>query len=327
MFRSRPTVLLVMLPLPGWAGVQSALHPGSEDAGRIVEISWVLFIGAALIFLLLLAMLFLALAGPPALRRLLGRRSVIIGAGIAFPVIVLSALLVYALNAASSMVRAGTQPVLRIEVIGEMWWWRLRYLDHDGRTMFETANDIRIPSGLPVEFVLKSDNVIHSFWVPNLAGKLDMVPGHVNRLRVQANEPGVFRGQCAEYCGAQHAKMMFDVQAMAPDAFQTWLASQRQPAREPADARLRSGKQTFMQACAQCHAIRGTQAAGTLGPDLTHIGSRLSLAAGVLPNNAGTLAGWIAASQRIKPGNHMPSFDQLSGEDLRAVAHYMESLQ
>src|SRR5690606_9930190 len=184
-----------------------------------------------------------------------------------------------------------------------------------------------MPAGLPVELVLKSDNVIHSFWVPNLAGKLDMVPGHVNRLRVQAQAPMVFRGKCAEYCGAQHAKMMFEVQALAPDDFQTWLLSQRQPAQAPTSARLEVGQRHFMQACAQCHTVRGTAAAGTLGPDLTHIGSRSSLAAGVLPNNAGTLAGWIAGSQHIKPGNHMPSFDHWSGEDLRAVAHYMESLQ
>lgn len=323
----RHTVLLAVLPSFAWADVQSVLNPHSEDAGRVVEITWVLFIGAAMIFLVVIIMLILALYGSPRMRGLLGRRSLIVGAGIAFPVVVLSALLVYTLNAASFMARAETQPATRIEVIGEMWWWRVRYLDSEGMPLFETANDIRIPSGLPVEFVLKSDNVIHSFWVPNLAGKLDMVPGHVNRLRVQAQEPGIFRGQCAEYCGAQHAKMMFDVQAVPAGDFQAWLTSQRQPAREPADARLQDAKRYVMQACAQCHTIRGTEAAGTLGPDLTHVGSRLSIAAGVLPNNVGALAGWIAGSQHIKPGNQMPSFNQLSGEELRAVARYMESLK
>ncbi|PLC51833.1 cytochrome c oxidase subunit II [Pollutimonas subterranea] len=329
MSRSRHpySVLLTVLPLPVWADVQSALNPGSEDARRVVDISWMLFVGATVIFLLVMLMLVLALYGPPRMRGLLGRRSLIIGAGIVFPVAVLSALLIYTLSAASLMARADTPPAARIEVTGEMWWWRVRYLDNDGQPMFETANDIRIPVGQPVELVLKSDNVIHSFWVPNLAGKLDMVPGHVNRLRVQADEPGRFRGQCAEYCGAQHAKMMFDVQALAPDDFQAWLASQREPARAPADDRLEAGKQYFLQACAQCHAIRGTEAVGTLGPDLTHIGTRLSLAAGVLPNNVGTLAGWIAGSQHIKPGNQMPSFNQFSGEGLRAIAHYMESLK
>ncbi len=324
---SRHTVLFAMLPFSVRADVQSALNPKGEAAGQIAEISWVMFIGAAMIFLLVIIILILALYGPPRMRRQLGRRWLIVGAGIAFPVAVLSALLVYALSATSFMVRADMQPAARIEVMGEMWWWRLRYLDRDGRPLFETANDIRIPAGEPVEFVLKSDNVIHSFWVPNLAGKLDMVPGRVNRLRVQAKEPGIFRGQCAEYCGAQHAKMMFDVQALSPDDFQAWMAAQRLPAREPADAELQFGKQLVMQACAQCHAIRGTEAAGTLGPDLTHIGSRSSLAAGVLPNNVGTLAGWIAGSQHIKPDNQMPSFNQLSGADLRAVAQYLESLK
>jgi cytochrome c oxidase subunit 2 len=315
------------LPLPVWADVQSALHPKGETASRIAEISWVMFLGAGVIFVLVIAMLILALYGPPRMRGLLGRRGLIVGAGIAFPVVVLTALLVYSLSGATSMAGASTRPAVRIEVMGEMWWWRVRYLGDDGKPLFETANDIRIPAGLPVEFVLKSNNVIHSFWVPNLAGKLDMVPGHVNRLRVQAKEPGAFRGQCAEYCGAQHAKMMFDVQALSPDDFQAWVASQRQPAKAPTDAELQLGQQTFMQACAQCHALRGTRAAGTLGPDLTHIGSRPSLAAGVLPNNVGTLAGWIAGSQHIKPGNQMPPFNHLSGESLRAIAQYMHSLE
>lgn len=324
---SRHSALLAILPALVWADVQSALNPKSEDASRVADLSEMMFIGAGAIFLWVIILLVLALYGPPRMRGLLGRRSLIIGAGIAFPVVVLSALLVYTLGAAPSTVRADTPPAARVEVLGEMWWWRVRYLDDEGQPMFETANDIRIPAGQPVEIVLKSENVIHSFWVPNLAGKLDMVPGHVNRLRLKADEPGLFRGQCAEYCGAQHAKMMFDVQALPPDDFQKWLASQREPAREPANAMLKLGKRHFLQACAQCHTVRGTDAAGTLGPDLTHIGSRSSLAAGVLPNNVGALAGWIAGSQHIKPGNQMPSFNQLSGEGLRAVAQYMESLK
>lgn len=297
------------------------------NENRVVAINEILFIGAAAIFVWVMIMLALALYGPARLRRRLGQPALVIAAGIVFPVVVLSALLFYTFGAATNTMRANNQPALRIEVIGEMWWWRLRYLDDKGQLMFETANDIRMPAGLPIEFVLKSDNVIHSFWVPNLAGKLDMVPGHVNRLRVQAEKPGLFRGQCAEYCGAQHAKMMFDVQVLSLEDFQEWVALQRQPALEPTNDTLRLGKQHFMQFCAQCHAVRGTDAVGSLGPDLTHIGSRLSLAAGVLPNNVGTLAGWIAGSQHIKPGNQMPSFNQLSGEGLRAVAQYMESLK
>lgn len=327
MLRPHPTVLLALLPIQVSAGVQSVLHPNGEGASRIAEISWVMFIGAGIIFFLVMVLLALALYGTPQARKRLGRRSLIVAAGLAFPVAVLSALLAYNLKAASSLAGADGPPAVRIAVVGEMWWWRVQYLDDEGRLLFETANDIRIPYGLPVEFVLQSDNVIHSFWVPNLAGKLDMIPGHVNRLRVQAKEAGLFRGQCAEYCGAQHAKMMFDVQALSPAGFQRWVAAQRQPAREPANASLRLGQRLFMQACAQCHTIRGTRAAGTLGPDLTHMGSRRSVAAGVLPNNIGTLAGWIADSQHIKPGNQMPTFNHLSGEDLRALAQYVGSLK
>jgi cytochrome c oxidase subunit 2 len=315
------------LPLAAWADEQSALVARGEDARRIVEITWMMFIVAAVIFLAVMIMLAVALYGPPRLRGLLGRRTLIVGAGIVFPVIVLSALLIHSLDAASSMARAQTPPATRIEVVGEMWWWRVRYLDERGRALFETANDIRIPSGEPVEFILRSDNVIHSFWVPNLAGKMDMVPGHVNRLRVRADAPGTFRGQCAEYCGAQHAGMMFDVRALAPADFQAWLAEQGDAAREPEDAWLRTGQRYFMRECVECHTVRGTEADGTKGPDLTHVGSRLSLAAGVLPNNVGALAGWIAGSQHIKPGNRMPSFNELSGDSLRALADYVESLK
>ena len=318
---------LASLPLAANADVQSVLAPRSVEAEQIAEIGRVMTISAALIFALVLAVLALALHGPPRLRARLSRRGLIVGAGAIFPVLLLSALLFYTLRAGSSGLWRDTEPAARIEVTGEMWWWRVKYLDQQGRTLFETANDIRIPAGVPVEFVLKSDNVIHSFWVPNLAGKLDMVPKHVNRLRVQANEPGLFRGQCAEFCGAQHAKMLFDVHALPVEDFLAWTTAQRQPANEPADARLEAGKKIVMQACAQCHTVRGTAASGTLGPDLTHVGGRSSLGAGLLPNNVGTLAGWLADNQHIKPGNLMPSFDQWSGPDLRLAAHYLESLK
>jgi cytochrome c oxidase subunit 2 len=185
-----------------------------------------------------------------------------------------------------------------------------------------------IPVGRPVEVALRSDNVIHSFWVPALAGKVDMIPGRTNRLVIEARVPGVFRGQCAEYCGLQHAWMAFYVVAVPEAAYRQWRTDQAAPAIEPADATLRRGREAFLrEGCGACHAVRGTPANGTLGPDLTHVGSRLSLAAGRLDNHAGTLAGWIADSQGIKPGNLMPSMNVFSGEELRAVAAYLESLK
>ena len=318
---------LAVLPPLAQAGIQSALTPKGEHAARIAEITWVLFIGGAAIFTVVMIFLAFALFGPARMRTWLANRSIIVGGGIVFPVVALTALLIYTFIGASALARNEEPAAARIEVVGELWWWRVRYLDPGGKVLFETANDIRIPAGQPVDVLLKSDNVIHSFWVPNLAGKIDTIPGHVNRLRVRADAPGIFRGQCAEYCGTQHAKMSFHVLALTPGEYAAWVGAQRAPAVEPRNASLQAGKQYFMHACARCHTIRGTEAGGTLGPDLTHVGSRHTIGAGVLPNNVGALAGWIAGSQHIKPGNQMPSFNELSGEGLRTLAHYMESLQ
>ncbi len=317
-------ILLIVLAaaLPFAASAQ----PSGEDAARIAEIGWVLYVGAAAIFVVVAALLALAMFGPVTVRRRLSRPGLIVGAGIAFPIVALTALLIYVLTPSPSAARDAASFAARIEVTGELWWWRVRYLDASGGLLFETANEIRIPTGKPVQFLLKSDNVIHSFWIPELGGKLDMIPGRVNRMRALARTPGTFRGHCAEYCGAQHAQMLFDVQAVNAEAFDAWVQAQRQPAVAP-DAALKPAAELFNQACAQCHTVRGTEARGTLGPDLTHVGSRPSLAAGILPNNVGAMGGWIAGSQQIKPGNGMPSFDRWPGEDLRAVARYLEGLK
>ncbi|SSW67149.1 Cytochrome c oxidase subunit 2 [Achromobacter veterisilvae] len=320
-----PSVLAATPPIASWAQTHSALHPRGEDAGRIADIGWVLYLGAATIFVAVAILVGMAMYGPARVRRLLGRPGLVVAAGVAFPVAVLTALLAYALQAAASMAR-GPEPALRIEVAGELWWWRVRYRDPSGGLLFETANDIRVPAGVTVEILLTSGNVIHSFWVPSLAGKLDLIPGRVNRLRVLAHEPGVFRGLCAEYCGAQHANMMFELHALAAPRFAEWMEAQRRPA-ALAQASLRQGEHIFLRDCAQCHTVRGTAAAGTAGPDLTHVGSRPTLGASVLSNNMGALAGWIAGSQHIKPGNRMPAFGHLSGEELRAVAAYLDGLK
>jgi cytochrome c oxidase subunit 2 len=321
-------VLLAALPALAHAGVQSAFDPQGKDAAEIMEITRVLFIGGALIFIAVMGLALVALFGPPGLRRSLGKHAWVIGGGIAFPVAVLTALLVYTFLSAARMVQADTPAAARVEVTGELWWWRVKYLDENGEAILETANEIHIPAGQPVDFVLMSDNVIHSFWVPNLAGKIDMIPRHVNRLRVQANGPGTFRGQCAEYCGAQHARMAFFVVAHTPEDFAAWLSAQTRPAADPGDPFLRRGRELFLtNRCGLCHTVRGTPAEGGLGPDLTHVGSRLSLAAGALSNTQGAIAGWITGSQDIKPGNKMPAFNQFSAEELRAISAYMESLQ
>ena len=314
------TLISALWLLSSCDGIQSALDTHGPHADKVAEIGWVLFAGSALIFVLVGAFTVYALV--PKHRSWIASRGFIVGAGIVFPVITLSGLLLYTFSAAREIVSRDAIAPLKIEVIAEQWWWRVRYDN------VETANEIHIPVGQPVEFSLTTADVIHSFWVPNLAGKLDMIPGRVNRLRVEANRAGVFRGQCAEYCGGPHAKMAFYVVAQPPEEFARWLENERAKAREPDNAFLARGKKLFLEnACASCHAVRGTQAAGPLGPDLTHMGSRMTLGAGILPNNVGTLAGWIASSQHLKPENRMPSFNIFKGEELRALAAYMESLK
>jgi cytochrome c oxidase subunit 2 len=219
---------------------------------------------------------------------------------------------------------APEQPVATsIQVIGNMWWWEVRYPDAG----VVTANEIHIPAGQPVEIVLSSEDVIHSFWVPELHGKLDALPGRVNSFWIEAEEPGVYWGECAEFCGVQHANMAFVVVAEAPEEYQAWLEAQDAPAPAPASEQVSEGLQVFLNSgCVNCHTIRGTPATGELGPDLTHLASRLTLGAGAAPNTRGHLAGWVADPHGIKPGVMMPP-SHLDSEQLQALLTYLESLE
>ncbi|HYH17667.1 MAG TPA: cytochrome c oxidase subunit II [Azospirillum sp.] len=302
-------------------GPQSALDPGADHASAVYDLSLVLFIGGGAIFAAVMALALYAVLARP--ERFPGGRAWVYGGGILFPVVTLTVLQVYEFGVARRLSAPGGPDTLRVEVVGFMWWWEVRYPEG-----ILTANAIVIPAGRPVEFVVTTADVIHSFWIPNLAGKIDMIPGHVNRLTLTANRPGTYRGQCAEYCGAQHTRMAFDVTVLPPARFADWLAGQGRPAPEPADPVLVAGRDAFLKAgCGECHAVRGTPAAGTRGPDLTHVGSRPSLAAGTFPNGVGALAGWIAGAQHLKPENRMPSFGTLDGETLRAMAAWLESLK
>lgn len=304
------------------------LDPAGTDARMIGRIGSIMYGGAAAIFALVAALTLWALFAPERRRGWLGSRNAVIAGGIVLPVVVLSALLVYGLAIAGNLVGPSATEPLRVQVVGERWWWRIHYLGEDGEIALVSANEIRIPTGRPVEFILVTADLIHSFWVPNLGGKRDMIPGRENRIVFTAERAGIYRGQCAEYCGAQHAHMAFDVVAHEPAEFERWLAAQRQPAIPPADEWLARGQRIFREnGCGGCHTLRGTEAAGAIGPDLTHVGGRLSLAAGTLANNPGTLAAWVAHAQEIKPGNLMPAFAVIAPEDLRALAAYLESLQ
>jgi cytochrome c oxidase subunit 2 len=214
-------------------------------------------------------------------------------------------------------------PKLTVEVIGHQWWWQVRYVDKENQSrIFETANEIHIPVGEPVEFKVTTDDVIHSFWVPQLGGKMDLIPNQINFTWLQASEPGTYRGQCSEFCGRQHAHMALLVVADKPDDFQRWWETQLRPAAlTHADA---VGATLFRARCGACHTVRGTGAGGRLGPDLTHVASRKTLGAGTLPNTIAYLSGWVIDPQTVKPGNLMPTLD-LSGWELDKIRGFLEA--
>ena len=215
---------------------------------------------------------------------------------------------------------------LKIELTGYRWWWKVEYSDPEPAKTVITANEIHIPIGRPVLINTYSQDVIHSFWIPALQGKRDLIPGNPSAIWLQADQPGVFEGQCAEFCGFQHAHMRLVLVAESQEQFQAWLDAQRQPARSPANSTAERGQKIFVSGpCALCHSIRGTDANGHVAPDLTHLAGRLKIAAGTLPNTPGHLAGWIIDSQHIKPGNAMPP-TSLSAEDLQALLAYLGGL-
>lgn len=307
--------------LEGWP--PPLFDPAGPYASSVTLLTWLLLGLAAAVALLVVAALYLALFGKPSTQEKLGGARVIWLGGIALPVVVLSLLLAYGL----SLTRNLSDPVrgdeLRVRVTGEMWWWRVAYLGPDGRELVQDANELHIPAGRPVVLELQSADVIHSFWVPRLSGKLDMIPGRRNLMRIQADRPGVFGGQCAEYCGGPHALMGFTVIAHEPAEFARLIQARLAP---PAPATATGGGERLFQAagCAACHRIAGTSANGLAGPDLTHVGSRRTLGAGILPNNRGTMMGWIGNSQAIKPNNRMPAYAMLSGDQLSELAAYLE---
>lgn len=307
--------------------MQSALDPAGGDAQRIYWLTVIMTVGGILIFLLVTGLLLYAIFAAPERRAWLGDRRTIIVGGLAFPIVVLSMLLPYGLTVMRDT-DVPTPEALSIEMVGEQYWWRVRYPADRERAEFSTANELVVPVGRPISVSVTSADVIHSFWIPNFGGKIDMIPGRINRLNFTAERPGIYRGVCAEFCGDQHARMAFDVIALEPAEFEAWRVDQAKPALEPDLPSLVRGRELFrMGGCGSCHVVRGTEADGQFGPDLTHVGSRRTIGAGQFPNNIGTLAGWIANVQHIKPGARMPSYGSLTGEDLRALAGYLESLK
>jgi cytochrome c oxidase subunit 2 len=233
--------------------------------------------------------------------------------GVSLSALVLFVTVVWTVKVLANIQGPPGKSALTIEVTGRQWWWQVRYIKKDGTSGFATANEIHIPAGLPVRLKLVGGDVIHSFWVPQLAGKMDAIPGQINETWIEANAAGIYTGQCTEYCGVQHSKMLLRVVAQSPSDFRAWWAHQLTPPAMAADGK-------FIEHCGGCHTVRGTDANGTMGPDLSHLMQRRTIASGSLPNDANTLAGWIADPQAMKPGNKMPTVALSPDERGRIIA-------
>lgn len=249
----------------------------------------------------------------------------IIGGGILLPTLAIVVKLSFGVPIGQRMLTlplpGGEQPLV-IEVIGHQWWWEVRYPDADGGEVV-TANQLVMPVGEPVDFHVTSDDVIHAFWIPRLGGKIDMIPGRINRIRLEADFPGVFGAQCAEFCGAQHTNMQLHVEALERDAFEAWLAERQTPPEQIEGHDM--ARTAFAEHCAACHRVAGLSES-TQGPDLSDIGDRVSLGAGRMAMEDGAIAYWLAHHQRLKPGNRMPSHDHLDTETLEALGTWLETL-
>jgi cytochrome c oxidase subunit II len=307
--------------------VSSSLAPAGAQAAQLAQVTWIFIAVCAAVYGIVLALVVVAVLRRQGAFDEHSRRRLAIAGG-AVTTLVLLALLVVSARGQRGL---GSPPsagqALTVRVVARQWWWEFRYPGSAPDQLVTTANEMHIPAGQTVLLELVSRDVIHSFWAPSLFGKRDLIPGHDTTMYIQAHRPGVFRGQCAEFCGAQHAKMAFIIVAEPPAEFQAWLARQRQAAASPATAASIRGRALFAGGtCPMCHAISGTEAAATMGPDLTHLASRLTLAAGSIPNVRHHLAQWILDAQNVKPGNRMPPIP-LADADLQDLIAYLETLQ
>lgn len=320
-------VLIAALSVSGCSGIQSTLDPAGREAKSIADLFWWMTAGAVVIWLAVILLTVYAARTRSEARNQRRDRFLIIGGGAVVPTVVLTVLLVYGLAPIPVLLAPAPEGSLKIIVSGEQWWWRVRYFPPGGEP-FELANEIRLPVAEPVQFQLDSPDVIHSFWIPSLAGKIDMIPGRVTYLSLHPTKMGVYRGACAEYCGTSHALMNFYVEVMSKEEFSSWVVQQAQPSQPPAEPTAARGQELFLATgCNACHTVRGTPARGVIGPDLTHVGSRLSLAAGTMPNEPDAFRRWIAHTAEVKPAVNMPSFHMLPPEDQQALAAFLEGLK
>ena len=308
--------------------VQNMFSVAGPQAERIADLWWVTFFVCLAVFAAVLLAFGIALWK--------GRKGTGSGHGahvaVASAVGVSTALLLFLIAASVATDRAlakiDAANAVKVEIVGHRWWWEIRYQDADPSRTFSTANELAIPVGRPVELTLKADDVIHSFWVPSLHGKKDLIPGRTATLTLRADKAGTYRGQCAEFCGAQHAKMALYVYALPAGEYEAWAEQQRAPASPPVDAAQQRGHELFVKGtCAMCHAIQGTAASGRKAPDLTHFASRKTIGAGALPNDPQQLASWISDPHAAKPGVNMPAHAFLKREELAALVAYLGALK
>ena len=310
--------------------LQSALHPAGVQAGHIEWLWWIMLWACTAIFIAVVAALYLAVRrgrsadlSRPSEDSM--RTGVILATTISL--VILFGLLVASTVTSRAIGSLTDTDAVAIQLTGYQWWWHAEYVQPQPSLQITTANELHIPVGRPVVLTLRSADVIHSFWVPRLHGKIDLIPGRANTIWLRADSAGIFRGQCAEYCGVQHAHMALVVVAEPPDRFDAWLNGQRQAASPPATPEQARGQEIVERgSCALCHTIRGTVAGGRTAPDLTHFASRSTIGAGAVPNTRDQLAGWIADPQHVKPGNKMPATG-LSTGDLQSALAYLETLR
>lgn len=346
---------LMALVTAGCQGAPSPLDPRTATASRIAELGWIMITLASAVCVVVVAALIAALSVgrrrsalaegtlPPPVRGTVGANGIVVIGGMVLPALVITFTLGYTIHTLREA-EAGGLPVpsshadhglldplpdsgavdaVIVEVVGKQWWWRVHY----PTAGIITANEIHVPVGVPIQLNLTSDDVIHSFWIPQIAGKVDMIPGRTNVLSFRVDAPGVYRGLCSEYCGLQHAHMHFRLIVESPADFAVWLDDQRRNPAAPTDDLARAGQDVFARSsCGECHTVRGTTATGIRGPDLTHVAGRRTLGAGTHENSRANLAGWTAEAQAMKPGNGMPTiaFDE---RDLQAIVAYLENLK
>ncbi|WP_435170462.1 cytochrome c oxidase subunit II [Falsirhodobacter sp. 1013] len=318
--------LALLVAVAGCSGRQSALSPAGEDAAWLRDLWIVMLVGAVLLWTALNGMFYFVTRIRPRDWPERYANRLIIGGGVIFPTVLVGTLLAYGLSMMPHMRADGNGLVVKVRA--EEWWWRVEYWPAGATAPIVTANEIRLPTGQRTELLLDANKYIHSFWIPALGGKMDMFPGRETRMTLRPETPGVYRGQCAEFCGPSHALMAFEAVILTPEDFTGWLEAEAAPALPPATPEAQRGEALFRdEGCGACHAVRGTDFEGLVGPDLTHLASRESLGAGIMEVTRDDLVNWIAHTGDIKPAVAMPAYDWLEGPQLADLAAYLEGLK